>query len=404
MKAKNQSGAETLRRVIVMTNRMTTDCHARLAGIRRYLDEHETGWEPQFFMHADALTAGAVREAVRRGTNGFIADLSVGSDILDALARIDIPTVTIDVRGHRVCRRTRNFVSICCDDEEVARAGMRHFLDQGRFHAFGFCAGGIKAEWAAIRTRVFRQALSENGLFCHVFDPVGMTAPSGRDLVRWLRTLPKPAAVMAVNDDTAAKILRAAADAKLKVPQQLAVLGSDNDELVCENTHPTISSVPPDFEEEGYRAAVTLDALMSGRRPTRPNPILVPLRPIVVRDSSASISPADFLVRKALQFIDKNACRGIGVDDVARHVGVSRRLLYLRFREIRNETVLDAIQTRRLDEVRRRLTSTRETIAVLAADCGFDNENYLMRLFKARFGVTLRAYRLSHLNKSESTI
>lgn len=377
-----------------MTRRMTTDCHARLAGIRRYLDGHAANWEPQFFVHADALTAGSVREAVRRGTNGFIADISVGADVLDVLAQIDVPTVTIDVRGHRVCRRTRNFVSICCDDEEVARAGVRHFLDQGRFHSFGCCAGGIKDEWAAIRTRVFRQVLAENGLFCHVFDPSGVTtSPTGRDLARWLRTLPKPAAVMAVNDDTAAKLLRAAADVKLKVPQQLAVLGSDNDELVCENTYPTISSVPPDFEEEGYQAAVQLDALMSGARPSRPNPILVPLRPIIVRDSSASISPADFLVRKALQFIDKNACRGIGVDDVVRHLGVSRRLLYLRFREIRNETVLDAIQTRRLDEVRRRLTATRETIATIGSDCGFDNENYLMRLFRKRFGVTMRTFR-----------
>lgn len=377
-----------------MTNRMTSDCYDRLRGIQRHLAQCET-WEPCFFIHPNTLTATAVCKAIRNGMDGILADLSVGQAVLDVLAKTDVPTVTIDVRSHRVCRRTHNYAAICCDDEAVARAAVRHFMEQGRFHAFAFCNLSISGEWVVIRKFVFSQVLAEKNLFCHIFDPAGTTTAemAERELARWLRSLPKPAAVFAVNDDSAAKVLRAAARAKLKVPQQLAVVGSDNDELVCENTRPTISSIPPDFEEEGFLAAQTLDAIMNGVRKAGSGPILVPVKSTIVRESSASTAPADFLVRKALRFIDQNACSGIGVDDVARHLRISRRLLYLRFREIRNETVLDAIQARRLREVCNRLVTTHETIAVIAQACGYDDENHLMRLFRRRYGKTMSEWR-----------
>jgi len=198
---------------------------------------------------------------------------------------------------------------------------------------------------------------------------------------------------MAANDDTAARLLLFAEDIKLKVPKALAVLGSDNDELVCENARPTLSSVPPDFEEEGYRAAVLLDALMRRPETVPPDSVFVPVRPTVVRESTATVSQAGHLVHRAQQFIEKNACRGVGVDDVARHVGVSRRLLYLRFREISGTTPFDAIRARRLEAVRRRLVTTHEPISEIAVSCGFENETHLMHLFKRRYGITMRAFR-----------
>ena len=386
-----------------MSNRMTSDCHARLSGIRRYLESEAADWAPEFIVAPGLLSAAGVREVIRRGANGLIADISVGRDVLDALARTDVPTVTIDVHNHHVCRRLGNFVSIRCDDEGLARAGARYFIDQRRFHSFGFCDTGYRTGWAAIRRAAFRQALDDAGFFCHVFNPTGMDLPSaGPALARWLRALPKPAAVMAVNDATAAQLLQVAADAKIAVPQGVSVLGSDNDELVCENTHPTVSSIPPDFEREGFLAAATLDELMRGTRGTIDNQILVAARPIVIRESTSVLTPSDFLVRKALQFIRKNACRGIGVDDVARHLRISRRLLYLRFAEARHAPVQEAIRAVQLEAVRHRLSATRESISDIAADCGFGSETYLMRLFKRRFGLTMREWRAKEAGKPQA--
>ena len=373
-----------------MTNRMTVDCQDRLRGIERYL-ETEPGWERRFIVKAGDLTGEVVRQEVRHGADGFIADLSVGTDVLDALASVRVPVVTIDVRGHSICCR-RNVRTVCCDDEGVARAAVTHFLDQERFHAFAFVRGGIVAPWAQIRERTFVRMLADRGIFCYLFEPVP-GVPLQKGLKGWLRKLPKPVAVMAVNDDTAANVLQAARDAKLRVPQAVAVLGSDNDELVCQNTRPTISSVPPDFEEEGYRAAQMLDALMRGGISVPEEPVFVAVRPTVVRESTAPVSQAGLLVRRAQQFIEKNACKGAGVGDVARHLGVSRRLLYLRFREVKDLSPFEAIRAVRLEAVCRRLRTTRETIASIAADCGFESETHLMRLFKRRFGMTMHAFR-----------
>ena len=379
------------KRVVIFSNRMTVDCQDRLRGVERHLGT-QPGWDARFVMRIREMTATTVREAVRRGADGFLVDLSVGGAVLDALAQVKTPIVTIDVRGHALCDGRRNVRTVCCDDEGVAVTAATHFLGQARFHSFAFVRGGIDDPWAVIRQRAFVRHLADRGIFCPVYESRGDGAER-KSFATWLRRLPKPAAVLAVNDDTAARLLLLAEDLKLKVPRTLAVLGSDNDELVCENARPTLSSVPPDFEEEGYRAAVLLDALMRNPDAVPPDPIFVPVRPTAVRESTAAVSQAGHLVRRAQQFIDKNACRGIGVDDVARHLGISRRLLYLRFREIAGTTPFDAIRARRLDAVRRRLVTTRETIAEIAAACGFENETHLMHLFKRTYGVTLRSYR-----------
>ena len=132
---------------------------------------------------------------------------------------------------------------------------------------------------------------------------------------------------------------------------------------------------------------------MRGDASVSEEPVFVAVRPTIVRESTAPVSQAGLLVRRAQQFIEKNACKGIGVDDVARHVGVSRRLLYLRFREVKDLSPFEAIRTVRLEAVCRRLRTTRETIASIAADCGFESETHLMHLFKRRFGVTMQTFR-----------
>ena len=172
----------------------------------------------------------------------------------------------------------------------------------------------------------------------------------------------------------------------------MTVLGVDNDTLICENANPRLSSVQPDFEEEGRLAAETLDGMMRGKAPEK-RILLVGVKGIVQRASTAEQSHAGRLVQKAVAYIDAHALEGIGVRDVVRHLKCSRRLADLRFRELQGRTILDAITERRLDEVKRRRSTTREKMDLIAAACGYANPTYLKNLFKKRYSMTMRDFR-----------
>ena len=172
----------------------------------------------------------------------------------------------------------------------------------------------------------------------------------------------------------------------------MAVLGVDNDELICENAHPRLSSVQPDFEEEGRLAAETLDVLMHGKKLAE-RTLLVGAKGIVQRESTAELSHAGQLVQKAVAYINRHALDGIVVNDVVRHLKCSRRLADLRFRELQGRTILDAITERRLDEVKHRLARTRDKIDAIASACGYRNPTYLKNLFKKRFGMSMSEWR-----------
>jgi LacI family transcriptional regulator len=177
------------------------------------------------------------------------------------------------------------------------------------------------------------------------------------------------------------------------------VLGVDDEAFLCENAHPPLSSVVPDFERQGWLAACAIETMAEGGE--APPPAEVGVRGIVRRASTGGgPSSAGLLVQRALSFIRQRACDGIGVPDVAARLGVSRRLLDLRFREEQGRTVLDAIQERRLDEVRRRLSETDDTIGEIAEACGYGDVSHLRRLFRARFHAGMRTWRESVRRKS----
>jgi AraC-like DNA-binding protein len=148
----------------------------------------------------------------------------------------------------------------------------------------------------------------------------------------------------------------------------------------------------PDFEGEGYLAAETLDSMMHGKGPDS-CVLLADIKEVVRRESTCELSSAGRLVQKAVVYIDRHALEGIGVEDVVRHLGCSRRLADLRFRELQKRSILQAITERRLDEVKRRLRETREKIDSIAAACGYTNPNYLKNLFKKRFAMSMRDFR-----------
>ena len=162
----------------------------------------------------------------------------------------------------------------------------------------------------------------------------------------------------------------------------------------------------PDFEQEGFLAADALGRLMSSARRGAPayssacQDLLVGVKAVVRRDSTAEISQAGKLVQRAIAYIRHNALKGIGAADVVRHLGCSRRLADLRFRELQGTSIGKMLISTRLEEVKRLLRSTKEPMDAIAAECGFANSTYLKNLFKKRFNMTMREYRRS-ITKTE---
>jgi len=360
---------------------------SKLAGVFRYLKERYGGgaaWDIHLVRTRAELTCEAVRQAVADGTDGFIVSIPDTEESVSPLAGSAIPTIVMDIHADALERRAENIAFIRNSSDGIAGEAAHFLLGQGIARSYAFLHSDPVTDWSRMRFEAFRRMLNDKGMWCEeLFAP---------DEALKLR---RPAAVFAAHDDRAFELLKALAARRVPVPRGVAVLGVDNDELICENAHPRLSSVQPDFEEEGRLAAETLDAMMAGAvLPGRT--LLVGVKRVVQRESTAEQSHSGLLVQKAVAYINRHALEGIGVPDVVRHIRCSRRLADLRFRELQGRSILEAITERRLDEVKRRLAGTREKMDAIASACGYENPTYLKNLFKKRFGMSMSEWRVQN--------
>jgi len=302
------------------------------------------------------------------------------------------PIITLDVPGNVGAHAS----TVNHDSEAIAESIADYYLQQ-RFEHFAFIGSETGPYWSLIRAKAFEKVVRSNGYSCSIY-PQSPTLTS-RDwsfeekrMKQWLLELPKPCGIMAAFDLKAMQVLDCCLKCNIKVPEEVAVIGVDNDETICENTTPTLSSVLPDFVGGGYLAAELLDRQMrSTRRP--PVKLTYGIKRIVHRQSSLHISNPNWIALKAKEFIRLNACMDISVDDVAKHLSISRRLAELRFREACGYTILTEIQNQRLERVCSLLRETHLPIGIIGERCGYTVETYLKVLFKKRFGMTMREYR-----------
>jgi LacI family transcriptional regulator len=200
-------------------------------------------------------------------------------------------------------------------------------------------------------------------------------------LANWVKSLPKLTGLMVCNDMCGRHVLEACRQAEVQVPEHVAVLGVDDDELVCESSYPPLSSVALDVETAGYKAAQLLDQLMSGTTPTGEQVISVEPIGIAARRSSRVVVKDDPLVAKTLCFIEGHAGRGIGVPDVVSEIGVSRRTLERRFSRAMGRSILAQVNQSRLDRAKCLLQETDLPVYRVATEVGFANARMLNRIF-----------------------
>ena len=311
-------------------------------------------------------------------------------------AKSNIPLVVIGTREKWLGRRMKSLAFVRNDDRAIGRFGAEFLKSLGKFRSFGFVPTNTPYYCSILRNEGFSGSLAGEDL--RIYSASDAEDGSQEDIAalgKWLASLPKPSAVMAVHDLRATHVLDAARQQKIAVPKQLVVIGVDNDELLCDFTSPQLTSIFPDHVKEGELAASTLQTLLkqSNRRHTQT--FRSSAKTIVERESTRHVSPATHLAEKAMSFIRRNAIKGIGAADVANHLRVSRRLCDMRFRECYGDSMLETILKIRLNELKRRLSSSSVRIGKITTACGFSCESHAKRLFKKRFGMSMREWRRS---------
>ena len=317
----------------------------------------------------------------------LIADSSADAETIQAATAAGKPVVLLN--DWRFKDHPANLGHIRTDDGEIGFKAADYFMSIGRFRSFGYVPAYAEREWSAKRGRAFAHRLGRKGIACRPFAHGG-----NDDLGDWLQALPKPAAVFCAWDVVAADVAFAAKKARIRIPSQMVLLGVDNDETFCTSASPQMSSIEFDAENEGRMAIDLLLKMMSARKAKTARTICCgTVKRIVERESTRPPAPAAYLIERATAFIAENATKGIGPKDVAAHLGVSRTLLDLRFREMGSATVGELILEQRLAALSGMLRKSKGPIAQAIKECGFGSVNHAKAVFKKRFGMTMREYR-----------
>ena len=372
-----------------------------LTGIARYIQEHEP-WS--VYLKPAGVEQDLAQWLQAWEGDGIIVSASDPDNSIDPRPGIAV----VDLFGSM---RERNFPMVHADDLAVGRMGAEHLLSRG-FRNFGFWRYTDKgAAWSARRFEGFRAALPA-GATCAVYDSHFPKAGSGgprtwehqqKELVTWLAELPKPAGIMTSTDLMGQQLLEACQRAEIIVPEELAVIGVDNDEPICRIATPPLSSVSLNDHQRGYEAAALLARLMAGEDVPR-HPIWIQPSGVVARASTDFMAIEDASIVKALRFLRENACFNISVDDLVREVLLSRSVLERRFRKIVGRTIGDEIVRLRVDHAIELLCNTSMELKAIAYHSGFGSQAYMNAVFKKKVGKTPGSYR-DHLrgNLGEGT-
>jgi LacI family transcriptional regulator len=358
-----------------------------LKGIHRYLAEHEH-WS--LFLELRALDSQVPRWLSSWQGDGIIARTGSAA-MAEAIAATRLPGVEL-----RASKIAHGLPFLGCDNRDIGRIVADHFIDNGFAH---FAVFDLDTErYFEERRDNFRAHLAARGHTCHEHHAARQGERPANwerhqaDVARWVASLPKPVGVFACTDQLAFWLLDACRRAGVAVPEEVAVVGAENDETLCTLARPQLSSVAFDGERVGYEAAALLDRMMAGEaQPSEP--ILVAPTGLVVRQSSDIMAIDDPQVAAAVRYIREHACHGINVADVVKHAGLSRTLIERRMRQAIGRTPGEEIIRLRFNRVKQLLTETELSLAAIANRCGFEHPQYMAEAFKKHFGITPGTYR-----------
>jgi LacI family transcriptional regulator len=382
-------------RIGVADSRLIKAGRDRTSGIMRYAASR-SDWEVRWIVTPERAES-ANEMTARAQLDGIIGGIR---RVAKVLAEIDhpIPAVIFDRKTDPAAFiRIRGCVNI--DDAAIGETGAAQFIKSGsRQLAFVGVSNVSERPYQDERLAAFRRTALSAGIPCEAFVPPQrkIEADDIVELAAWLARLPHPCGVMAYSDNRAQTVLDACRLARLRVPEQIQLVGVDNEIEICENMQPTLTSILPDFEMGGFLAAKLLDDILSHRIRTRkPVQLTYGVKDIIVRASTQDLKGSGRLVTLAREFIRLHAHERITVADIATHLNVARRTIENRFGEVLGRGVADILREERLKRVARLLRETNRTISDIAYDSGFASPTHLAAAFKRFAGMTMGEFRSS---------
>jgi len=357
-----------------------------LRGVIRYQRAHEPwalSFQPRGLRELPA-------EWLRRWHGDGILVRADDRRMADAVAASSVPAVEL-----RFALPDLDLPCVGIDNRATVNLAVNHLLERG-FRHLAFCGLPLRHNVVVdFRGVCFREAAERAGVEYSMFTPRGRAGDWEAEqaaITRWMEGLPRPVGVLAGNDDRGLQVLDACRQAGLRVPDEVAVLGIDNDEFLCNLCTPPMSSVDVGAERAGYEAAALLDRLMAGRKVAQKRFFLPPLG-VVVRQSTDVMAIPDRELAEVIRYIREHACAGIRVDEVLAQATLSASTMQRRFKELLGRTPKEEITRVQLDRARQLLAHTDLPIAEVASRCGFAQAKRLSTVFHAKVGTSPGAFR-----------
>ena len=396
----------------LVVNTTVKPCRDVMLEISRCIQEHDDVWLSSFY-GTPSTTMPHLSEFASSGVDGLIICGFRKEQIQRFLRYVPKrPPVVLGTYG-QIQQKDREMLgcggTVMLDNEQIGSLAADFFRKHG-LQNFAFLGNNIYREFVAseIRCAAFENRLRavcgesisfDKMMVGHVETNEDCWENSRARVEKWLKKLPKPCGVFVNGEIEAFKFIRLCKMQGFDVPGQIEVLAIDNAYGFCEQSKPTISGITIDFASCAREALRMLMSLITNPRlPKSLCDVKVGVAKLTERSSTASGRGYGLIVERAKEYIRVNACSGIGIDDVANYLGVSRRLLEVRVRESLGQGVLSLIHDVKLNEVCRLLKTTNISITDVATKAGYPLTGNLGILFKKTFGVSMREYRNAHNN------
>jgi LacI family transcriptional regulator len=395
---KNRSKANKVKRIALLLESDMAFDRGIARGVGDYIRSH-TGW---------IILMDPMMEMTMENLNHWNPDGIITSIHIPAIKEINrikhTPIVGFGSYSEKTDADFKHPV-VTSNQEEIGRMAARHFINLG-LKNFAFCGGNEQAPWCIQRKEGFLEELSKNDLSAEIFSEnfsVHFSMPEAvKAIGTWLNKLPKPSGVFVFFDGWARWLADSCVLEGIQVPQEISILGVDNDRWLCELAQPKLSSVDPNISTAGYIAADILNAMFQGKsnieKVTYVNPV-----EIVARDSSNFMVFEDPEVAFAMRYICEHACDPITPGDVLKVTGMSNSTAYRKFMKAIGRSIHSEIQRTQMNRAKKLLITTNMNVTAIAKQTGFNNVRYLTKVFRDTTGFTPTKFRRSNGTSSVGT-
>lgn len=387
---KISSNQAVFRHVALMIETSNSYARGLIRGVRAFKRENHT-WSVYLWEHSRNNTDLSWLENWKG--DGIIARIE-NKQIANFIENTGLPAV--DVSASRLLPQ---LPCIETNDLSIAELSFQHLQDRG-FKHFAYC-GDSRFNWSKLRHYHFSSIAKKSGYNCAVFDSsrASLDNAEHQSMINWIQSLPKPCGIMACYDIQGQRLLEACQHARVHVPDEVGVIGVDNDELLCELSSPTLTSIMPNSIKTGYEASALLERMMSGEEVSTQIQLIEPYD-IKIRESTDILKIEDHIVANSIRFIQKHAHLNINVRDILHIIPVSRRVLESRFHKALGRTPHEEIINVKVQRAKQMLVETTLTIPLIAENTGFKHTEYFSVVFKKKAGMSPSVYRSKYSKSS----